>query len=74
MKHTEFFSHKMVSPDGKAIAEIQSMVSDTDNNQSKISQSVSIQVYCNGFFNSSSSSVSGTVSVSSHQVNVQPKK
>lgn len=74
MKHTEFFSRKIVSPDGRTITEVQSMINDADNNQSKISQSVSIQVYCDGFSSSSSSSVSGTVSVSSHQVNVQPKK
>lgn len=64
MKHTKFFSHRIASPDGKMIAEVQSMVNASGDEQAKISQSVMVKISCDGSSNSSSSSISGAASVS----------
>ncbi|MFM6397945.1 MAG: hypothetical protein ACKPFF_14830 [Planktothrix sp.] len=64
MKHTKFFSHRIVSPDGKMIAQVQSMVTASGNNQAKTSQSVTVQISRDGTSNSSSSSILGSASVS----------
>ena len=64
MKRTKIFSHRIVSPDGKAIAEFHSMVSASGDEQAKISQSVTVQISSDGTSSSSSSSISGSASVS----------
>ncbi|MCB8767076.1 hypothetical protein L2E69_01435 [Planktothrix agardhii 1806] len=65
MKHTKFFNHRIASPDGKTIAQVQSMVSASGNEEGKISQSVMVKISGDGSSSSSSSSISGSVSVSS---------
>ncbi|WP_072721368.1 hypothetical protein [Planktothrix tepida] len=64
MKHTKFFSHRIASPDGKIIAQVQSMVSTSGDEQGKISQSVMVKISRDGSSKSSSSSISGSASIS----------
>ncbi|MEG4323245.1 MULTISPECIES: hypothetical protein [unclassified Microcoleus] len=64
MKRTRIFNHRIVSPHGKAIAQVQSMVSASGDEQAKISQSVTVKISRDGSCSSSSSSISGSVSVS----------
>ncbi|HBK97535.1 MAG TPA: hypothetical protein DD001_09480 [Microcoleaceae bacterium UBA10368] len=64
MKHTKFFSHRMASPDGKTIAQVQSIVTVSGDDQAKTSQSITVQISHDRSSNSSSSSISGSASVS----------
>jgi|SanBayMetagenome_1026888.scaffolds.fasta_scaffold08542_3 hypothetical protein len=64
MKNTKFFSHRIVSPDGKTITQVQSMVTASGDDQAKTSQSITVQISHDGSSNSSSSSISGSASVS----------
>jgi len=68
MTHNQVVIKRIVSPDGKVIAETKSIVTTSDNNQDKISQSVSVNVSSSTrsstHIRSSSSSQSGSSSVS----------
>jgi hypothetical protein len=62
MKREEFVVKRIVSPDGKVIAEVKSFVKTSGDGQSEISQSISMNVSDN---NSRKSSQSGFISISS---------
>ncbi len=62
MEREEVVVKRIVSPDGKIVAEIKSYVKTSGDSQSQISQSVSVKVSSDK--NSSSSSQSGYISVS----------
>jgi hypothetical protein len=68
MTHQQVVVKRIVSPDGKIIAEAKSIVTTSDNNQGEISQSVSVNVASgtrsSTHIRSSSSSQSGSSSVS----------
>jgi hypothetical protein len=67
MARYQVFIKRTVSPDGKIIAETKSVVATSDNNQSQISQSVSVKVSsstCSTCISSISSSQSGSIHIS----------
>ncbi|HEY9769939.1 MAG TPA: hypothetical protein V6C71_15840 [Coleofasciculaceae cyanobacterium] len=50
------YQQRIVSPDGRAVAEATSTVITSGDNQTKVEQSVSVNVTQNGSFSSNSSS------------------
>lgn len=63
MEREEFVVKRIVSPDGKIIAEVKSFVKASGHGQNEISQSISMNVSSDN--NSEKSSQSGFISISS---------
>ena len=63
MERHEVVVKRIVSPDGKVVAEFKSVAKTSGNEQTKISQDISVNVSSDG--SSSRSSQSGCISVSS---------
>lgn len=63
MDREEFVIKRIVSPDGKVIAEVKSFVKTSGDGQSEISQSISVNVSSDN--NYQKSSQSGFISISS---------